>query len=140
MADEDPRLAPIALADVPRFVAEGAARYNAGRFWHAHESWETAWHGLRAAGKQREADYLQGLVFVTAAFENLQRGRVTGARRQLAKALQRLRALEGTGKDLGLRDEAGFVAGVARVEQALAREGVRGLEDLGEAPPRLDVG
>lgn len=136
VADEDPRLAPVPLSAVPQHVAEGAARYNAGRFWHAHEAWEIAWHALRAAGKPAEADYVQGLVFVTAAFENLQRGKPVGARRQLAKALARLRALEGRGEALGLRDERGFLAALARAKEQADRPTVR----PGEVPaPRLEM-
>jgi predicted metal-dependent hydrolase len=115
VADEDPRKNPAPLAEVPALVAEGAARYNAGKHWHAHESWEQAWHALRAAGKQEEADFLQGLVFVTAAFENRQRGKLPGFRRQLAKGIARLQALEGRGAALGLLDEGAFVRALARV-------------------------
>ena len=125
--DPDPRLAPAALSEVPGLVAEGAARYNAGDFWHAHESWEKAWHGLRAAGRGEEADFLQGLVFVTAAFENLQRGKPAGFRRQLAKALRRLEALPGRGAALGLVDEVGFVAALRRVDPEAA--------SVAQAPP-----
>ncbi|HEV8361756.1 MAG TPA: DUF309 domain-containing protein, partial [Candidatus Thermoplasmatota archaeon] len=102
----DPRTEAPPIALVPGFVARGAALYNEGKFWHAHEEWELAWHGLRAAGKQDAADFLQALVFVTAAFENLRRGKPEGFRRQLGKALRRLRALEGRGAALGLTDEA----------------------------------
>lgn len=111
--DPDPRLAPASLDQVPALVAEGAGRYNAGHYWHAHESWEKAWHGLRAAGKQEEADFLQGLVFATAAFENFARGKPVGARRQLAKALRRLRETAGHGRALGLADETGFIVALA---------------------------
>lgn len=139
--DPDPRLSPAPLAEVPSLVAEGAARYNAGHYWPAHESWEKAWHALRAAGRQEEADFLQGLVLVTAALENLRRGKPAGFRRQLAKALRVLRALPGRGAALGLADEAGFVAALGLLQQrATADQGVRGLEDLKHPMPRLAVG
>lgn len=125
--DPDPRLDPAPLAQVPALLAEGAADYNAGRFWHAHESWEKAWHALRAEGQLAEADYVQAMVWVTAAFENFKRGKPEGARRQLAKASVVLRRLQGLGEGLGLADEAGFVAAVARAAE-------------GEGPaPRLDL-
>lgn len=138
--DPDPRLSPAPLADVPALVADGAERYNEGHFWHAHESWEKAWHALRAAGRQEDADFLQGLVLVTAAFENLKRSKPAGFRRQLTKALRTLRTLPGRGAALGLADEAGFVAALVTLqERALARDGVRGLEDLKVPVPRLVV-
>jgi uncharacterized protein len=114
--DPDPRISPPTLDEVPALVAEGAARYNAGHYWHAHESWEQAWHGLRAAGKQEEADVLQALVFVTAAFENWTRGKPIGAKRQLDKALRRLRAHPGRCASLGLAEEGAFVAALERVD------------------------
>ncbi|MCA1814566.1 MAG: DUF309 domain-containing protein [Halobacteriales archaeon] len=117
MAEEDPRRNPAPLADVPRLVAEGAARYNAGDFWHAHETWEQAWHSLRAAGMQDRADLVQALVWVTAAFENQRRGKPGGARRQLTKALPRLRAHAAHASALGVLALPEFTA---QVEGALA--------------------
>jgi hypothetical protein len=134
---EDPRLAPRAEEEVPALVAEGARRYNAGDFWHAHESWEEAWHALRAVGRHEDAAFLQGLVFVTAALENLKRGKAGGFRRQLAKAVLRLGTLAGRGDALGMSDEAGFVAAVARLQAATAGGPLRGLADLPEPPPPL---
>lgn len=134
---DDPRLSPAPLAEVPALVAEGADLFNQGQYWHAHESWEKAWHALRFAGHDQEADFLQGLVLVTAAFENLRRGKPAGFRRQLGKGLVRLRALAGRGAALGLADEAGFVAALGRIAAGAA--GVRGLDGLGEPPPRLAV-
>lgn len=134
---EDPRLAPRPLAEVPALVAEGARRYEAGDYWHAHESWEQAWHALRGAGRDEDAAFLQGLVLVTAAFENLRRGKVAGFRRQLAKAVRRLRGLPGHGGPLGLLDEGGFVAAVERLQLATAAGPLEGLAGLPEPPPRL---
>ena len=51
------------LEDVPRLLREGAAEFNARRFWHAHEAWESAWHALRARRLLFAVDqqpYLQG--------------------------------------------------------------------------------
>ena len=111
---EDPRANPAPLRDVPRLVAEGAQRYNAHDFWHAHETWEQAWHSLRAHRLQEQADLVQALVWVTAAFENQRRGKPAGARRQLTKALPRLRAHAPHAAALGVEELARFTEAVER--------------------------
>ncbi|GGO32444.1 DUF309 domain-containing protein [Deinococcus humi] len=42
---------------------EGAALFNQGRWWHAHEAWEGPW--LTAAGQDRA--FLQALILLAAA-------------------------------------------------------------------------
>lgn len=74
-------------------MREGAAELNARRFWHAHESWEEAWHALRAAGRAEEATYVRGMILVAAALENATRGKEEGFKRQMAEGLHAL--LEG---------------------------------------------
>jgi hypothetical protein len=76
-------------------------------------------------------------VFVTAACENLARGKPEGARRQFAKALQRFDLLSGAGAALGLTDEAGFVAGVRALARAAGQ--ARNLADLPSPPPKLST-
>lgn len=132
--DPDPRTDLIAPEELGAQLREGAARYNGGHFWHAHEAWEKAWHRLRADGRQDEADYVQAMVWVTASFENLRRGKAEGFRRQLAKALARLEALRGRGAALGLADEDGWLAALRDIERGAA--GIHALGDLaGGAPP-----
>jgi len=139
LAEEDPRAHPLPLDKVPGRVAEGAARYNAGQFWHAHEAWEQAWHALRAAGKEQDADFVQALVLVTAGFENLRRGKPAGFGRQLDKALRWLDRVQGRGAALGLVDEAGFVAALRAVQRAAAEHEPRWLADLPMGAPALEV-
>ncbi|HWG89727.1 MAG TPA: DUF309 domain-containing protein [Candidatus Thermoplasmatota archaeon] len=105
MSKEDPRLTPAPRSAVPRLLEEGAAHYNAGRYWDAHEAWEEAWHALRAAGEQATADYLQGMILATAGLENLKRGKEEGFKRQFASALHRFRTHRGEGARLGLAEE-----------------------------------
>lgn len=100
----DPRKDAAPLGEVPRLVAEGAALYNARRFWHAHEAWEAAWHSLRAGGRADDAAYLQGMILVTAALENATRGKEDGFKRQFAEALHRLHAHPEGADALGVRD------------------------------------
>ena len=88
----DPRASPAPMGDVPRLLREGAAEWNARRFWHAHESWEAAWHAFRAAGDAEAAECLHGLILAAAALENATRGKEEGFKRQMAEALHLLRA------------------------------------------------
>lgn len=115
MTEEDPRVAPAPLEAVPGLVREGAAHYAAGAFWEAHEAWERAWHALRAAGLWERAEFLQGMILATAAFENRKRDKEAGFKRQLANALHRLRAHRGMGASLGLADEAAWVEALVDV-------------------------
>jgi uncharacterized protein len=65
---------------------EGVARFNAGRFWDAHESWEELW--LRAEGDDKR--FLQGLIQLAAAYHHISRGTMRGAGRLLKAALAKL--------------------------------------------------
>jgi predicted metal-dependent hydrolase len=61
---------------------------RAGRFFDAHEAFETAW---RACG-QDERDFFQGLVHVVVSSYQSGRGRPVAAERQRVKAINRLAA------------------------------------------------
>lgn len=67
---------------------EGVEHFDAKRFWHAHESWETIW--LASSGDQKM--FLQGLIQLTAAYHLLGRGRLPGALRLLRSSEGKLRA------------------------------------------------
>jgi|SRR5580693_4786282 predicted metal-dependent hydrolase len=80
-------------------VAEGAARFNRGEFFAAHESWEEVWRSTTPEPR----DLFQGLVQVAAAFHHFaDRRRPDVARRVMAKGLRRLAGCGdgGTGLDL----------------------------------------
>lgn len=109
MSGHDPREDPPPEDQVPALLQAGARDYNAGDFWEAHEAWEEAWHALRAAGRGDDADFLQGLILVAAAFENATRDKPEGFRRQGAQGLRQLRRNPGAGTRLGLADEDAFV-------------------------------
>lgn len=87
----DPRASPAPVEDVPRLARAGAAEWNEGRFWHAHEAWEEAWHALRAAQEPGAAEWLHGLILCAAGLENARRGKEEGFRRQTAEGLYLLR-------------------------------------------------
>jgi predicted metal-dependent hydrolase len=70
-------------------LAEGVARFNAGRWYEAHEVWEEAWR--QEAGERRWL--LQGLILVAAGWLKRQAGRSEGARTLFCRALDRLESL-----------------------------------------------
>lgn len=65
----------------------GAALFNAGEYWEAHEAWEPLW--LRAAGLERRL--LGGVILLAAALHKAHRmGNPRGGRRNYDKALAHL--------------------------------------------------
>lgn len=109
----DPRQNAAPVSELPRLVREGAARFHAREFWHAHESWEEAWHSLRAAGETEPAEFLHGMILCAAALENAKRGKEHGFKRQLAEALYLMRThFDGAGR-VGVTDAARFLDGMA---------------------------
>lgn len=111
----DPRAHPAPLEEVPALLREGAAEWNAARFWHAHEAWERAWHALRAAGREAEAGYARGMILCAAALENATRGKEEGFRRQMAEGLHLLLADPAAGAALGLEDAAAWERDLVRL-------------------------
>lgn len=67
-------------------LADGLRLYRAGKFFDAHEAWESVW--LQAP--QPEKTFLQGLIQVTVAFHHLQRNNPLGTQRLLQGALRKL--------------------------------------------------
>ena len=67
---------------------EGIHNFNSGKFWEAHESWETLWLVAESDLEQ----FLQGLIQVAAAYHHIQRGTFRGAPRLFAAGLRRLDA------------------------------------------------
>jgi predicted metal-dependent hydrolase len=71
---------------IEKAFGEGLALARAGRYFDAHEAFETAWR----AADEDERDFFQGLVHVVVAWYQDGRGNRTGCERQLAKARRRL--------------------------------------------------
>ncbi len=119
---------PISAA-TRRSLAEGIRRFDAGRFFDAHEAWEDAW--LAETGEVREL--LQGLIQVAAGFhKGLVQGRPAGMVTLLGKGLGRLDTarkgllvLEPFRSDVARWLEAGgaWAAGGARPDLPLPRLG-----------------
>ena len=87
----------------------GLALARAGRFFDAHEAFETAWRACAPA----ERDFFQGLVHVVVSAYQAGRDRPVAAERQRIKALNRLAAYvpEHRGLDVAL-----LVAALDRAE------------------------
>jgi hypothetical protein len=86
------RLPPLEAAEADRLFEEGVALFNAVRYWHAHEAWETLWR----AAPDDERDFYQGLIQVAAGLLHLQRRTRRGARNKLAEGLARLEPYQPT--------------------------------------------
>src|SRR3954452_9343611 len=74
------------VSTVDRAYQHGLRLAHEGRFFDAHEAFETAW---RTCGEE-ERDFFQGLVHVVVSAYQLGRGRPVAAERQRVKALNRL--------------------------------------------------
>jgi uncharacterized protein len=73
-----------------QLAARGAALFDGGRYFAAHECWEAIWRSTEPAPR----DLWQGLVQLAAAFHHLTvRHRADVAARVLAKARRRLAAV-----------------------------------------------
>jgi len=64
----------------PAFVA-GCRDFDHGRFWHAHEAWEGAWH----EDPSPDRGIYKGLIQIAAVQYHLARGRPEPARALLAR-------------------------------------------------------
>ena len=92
----------------------GRAHARAGRWFAAHEAWETAWKQARDTG---EAELFKGLSQMGAGYTHLHRGNAHGTMVLLRRAARRI----GTYPDphLGIRTEAlseRLLADASRVE------------------------
>lgn len=67
-------------------LAEGLRCYRAGRFFEAHEHWESVW--LKCQDPEKK--FLQALIQITVALHHLQRNNRIGAARLLTAALRKL--------------------------------------------------
>lgn len=84
------RTEPLDPVEVDRLFRHGVALFNAARYWHAHEAWETIWR----AAEDRERPFFQGLIQVAAGLLHLQRRNVRGARMKLEEGVEKLRPYE----------------------------------------------
>jgi hypothetical protein len=94
-------------------LRQGASEWGARRFWHAHEAWEEAWHGLRASGEHDAAEFLHGMILTAAALENATRGKEEGFKRQFAEGLHLLHAHEQGAVHMGMHEPSVWLRALA---------------------------
>lgn len=136
----DPRADPAPRAEVPRLLREGAREWAEGRYWHAHEAWEAAWHALRAAGERDASELLHGLILCAAALENATRGKEAGFKRQMAEGLYLARTHVHVSDELGLVDAGALLDALALLYvDACRRLDWSAWRASGWSPPRLDL-
>lgn len=77
------------LPDEPEELLKiGIEHFNAGRFFQAHEAWETAWH----PSPEPERDFWQGITQIAVGFTHHGRGNPTGAITLLRRGAVRIEA------------------------------------------------
>jgi len=116
----------------PRMAA-GAARFNAGDFFTAHEIWEAAW--LEAVGPEKER--FQGLVQIAAGYAKVESGIGAGAIKLLTLGRQRLRQLLQGESDRVLQI---FLDGVSADLERLERLPVTDVSLAAVRLPRCELG
>ena len=69
----------------------GAACFNAGEYWEAHEVWEIPWNAAKARADLTTASYIQGLILLAAAIHKRRHyNNLVGGQRNYQKALCKL--------------------------------------------------
>ena len=70
----------------------GVGHFNAGRFFPAHEAWETSWKQAKGTA---DAEFFKGLSQLGAGYVHLQRANAHGAFTLLRRAAGRIAAYAG---------------------------------------------
>lgn len=78
---------------------EGAALFNEGRFFEAHEAWEKDWRKIPEPDRQQT----QAMILVCGVFVLIEKGRLDPAKRLALLALERFAEASAQSKLLGLR-------------------------------------
>jgi len=102
-----------------RAYLHGVDLFNHGYYWEAHEVWEGLWHAAGRSG--RTADFLKGLIKLTAAGVKVRQGQPRGVASHAAGAADLFRDVDRQlgGEDacylgLRLRDLLAFAGQVER--------------------------
>jgi uncharacterized protein len=111
----------------------GVEHFNAGRFFPAHEAWETAWK--QAKGSPDE-EFFKGLSQLGAGYTHYRRGNLHGTHTLLRRALSRISDHRPRHRGIELD---GLVDGVERQAEAMERAD-RGGDPMPEIePPRIET-
>jgi predicted metal-dependent hydrolase len=109
----------------------GIEHFDAGRFFPAHEAWETAWK--QAKGTPDE-EFFKGLSQLGAGYVHYRRGNPHGAGVLLRRAISRVRRFGSRHHGVDIEGLVAHVGAHAEAFEAAEREGT----DLPELPtPRL---
>src|SRR6266545_6348900 len=105
----------------------GIAHLNAGRFFPAHEAWETCWKQAKGTD---EAEFFKGLSQLGAGYTHLYRGNLHGAYTLLRRGAGRILRYESPHRGVE-------VWRLGRMAQAQA-DLIERAQEAGEAAPSLD--
>lgn len=104
----------------------GREHFNAGRFFPAHEAWETAWKKARDTD---EAEFFKGLSQLGAGYTHLLRGNLHGAHTLLRRGAGRIQKYESPHRGVDVRSLS-----ATALEHA---EAIDQAEKAKHSPPRL---
>lgn len=91
----NPNVAPITDPANSPYLEEGRALFNAGKHWHAHESWEHLWLGLEREDKL----FVQGLIMAAAMLVQYDKGVERGVANHFANVQARVAGKQKWGID-----------------------------------------
>ena len=105
--------------------------FDAGRFFPAHEAWETAWK--QAKGSEDE-EFFKGLSQLGAGYTHYRRGNRHGAHTLMRRALSRITRFPDSHRGIDVRSLASVVEEhAARIERAHRAD--EGMPDV--SPPAI---
>jgi predicted metal-dependent hydrolase len=106
----------------------GIQHFNAGRFFPAHEAWETCWKQAKGTA---EAEFFKGLSQLGAGYVHYFRGNPHGAHTLLRRGARRIAPYGKVHRGIQAEDLAATAMAQAdRIEQA---------EKAGRSSPKLDL-
>lgn len=111
----------------------GREHWNAGRYFPAHEAWETSWKQAKDEAKD-EAEFFKGLSQLGAGYTHLLRGNLHGAFTLLRRGAGRILGYEDGRRGIEVRKVAAAAMAHALYLEAAERAG-REAPDL--EPPRV---
>ena len=89
-------------------LAYGTAAFNSGRYWDAHEAWESAWRTLKGPDKA----LLQAYIMAAGALVLLEKRRPDPARRLARRYFERMK--DGAGAQLASFMHCGALGEIMR--------------------------
>jgi uncharacterized protein len=112
----------------------GIEHFNTGRFFPAHEAWETAWKQARGTGDE---EFFKGLSQLGAGYTHYRRGNLHGAHTLMRRGLSRIRRFGPRHGEIDVAALADAVEAQAAAIQDAQREG-RPMPEID--PPRVRQG